>query len=73
MNGCAMSKTNGTKRKTITFLPAVDVDAMLNRAWTNERGEVLWAQKTRVINELLREAGRRRGLSRKRDLQPIAA
>lgn len=65
-------RNNGTAnepRKTITFLPAIDVDVMLKRAWTNENGEVQFAQKTRVINEWLREAAMRRGLARKRDLK----
>lgn len=63
------SNGNGMPRKTITFLPAVDVSAMLSRAWTNENGEVQFAQKTRVINDALRDALTRRGFARKRELK----
>jgi len=68
-----MSKRNGTPsqshRKTITFLPALDVHLMLQRAFTNEKGEILYAQKSRVINECLRDCLTRKGFARKRDLQ----
>lgn len=62
------SNGNGKPRTTLTFLPAIDVDMMLRRAWTNENGEVLFAQKTRIINEMLREGLTKRGFARKRDL-----
>lgn len=68
-----MSANKNTEaRKTITFLPAVDVHAMLTRAFTNEKGEILYAQKSRVINDCLRDCLKRRGFARKSDLQAAA-